>query len=188
MNKLKPNGPNTINLVEEWAQKLGLSESCNSWTWSDGDGMIKRTGEGRKFYPWASSKDWFFFLVLWWLATEAFGGGKSCDRLFSSSLLPGGPFTLYISFSLILAVHLLVVQVATWVLVPFAAFFNLLWVAATKVILFRGHFFINAVRSSAVGINAEVTTSPGIAPPICSHDWPTVLVFSAWVARGGCLY
>ena len=24
--------------------------------------------------------------------------------------------------------------------------------------------------------NAEVTASPGIAPPPCSHSWPTVLV------------
>ena len=42
--------------------------------------------------------------------------------------------------------------VAIWVLAPSTVFFNLLWVAATKVILFRSHFLINTVRSSIVGI------------------------------------
>ena len=77
---------------------------------------------------------------------------------------------------MILALNLLIMQVATWVLVPSATFLNLLWVAATNIALFRGHFLINAARLLGVGFNAEVTTSPGIAPPPCSHGWPTVLV------------
>ena len=35
---------------------------------------------------------------------------------------------------------------------PINHFFNLLWVAPTKVILFKGHFPINAAKSSTVGI------------------------------------
>ena len=35
--------------------------------------------------------------------------------------------------------------------------------------------------------NAEVTASPGIAPPPCSHGWSTMLALFAWDARGGCL-
>ena len=77
---------------------------------------------------------------------------------------------------MILALNLLIMQVATWVLVPSATFLNFLWVAATNIVLFRGHFLINAARLLGVGFNAEVTTSPGIAPPPCSHGWPTVLV------------
>ena len=70
---------------------------------------------------------------------------------FFFSFLEG--FLHYISpFSLILALHLLIMQVATWVLVPSAAFPNLLWVAATKIVLFRGHFLINAARLLGVGI------------------------------------
>ena len=42
-------------------------------------------------------------------------------------------------------------------------------------------------RKQKPGI-AEVTTSPGIASPPCSHGWPTVLVLFAWDALGGCLY
>ena len=82
-------------------------------------------------------------------------GDKNCDLLSSISFLfsiTWGPLMLYTSFPLILAINLLIMQVATWVPIPSAAFFNLLWVAANKVVLFRGHFLINAARSSAVGI------------------------------------
>ena len=56
---------------------------------------------------------------------------------------------------MILALHLLIMQVVTWVLVPSAAFPNLPWVAATKTVLLRGHFLINAARSLVVGIWCE---------------------------------
>ena len=52
---------------------------------------------------------------------------------------------------LILALHLLIMQVTSRVLVPTAAFPNLLWVAATKAALFRGHFLINAARTFSCG-------------------------------------
>ena len=35
--------------------------------------------------------------------------------------------------------------------------------------------------------NAEVTASPGIAPPLCPHGWATMLVLFSWKAREGCL-
>ena len=88
----------------------------------------------------------------------------------------GGFLTLYIPFQLILAFHLLIMQVTTWMLVLSAAFPNLLWVAATKVALFKGHFLINAARTLLWAFNTEVTVSPWIAPPPCSHGWPTVFV------------
>ena len=69
-----------------------------------------------------------------------------------SSPFPRGCLILYISFSLILALHLLIMQVATRMLVPSAASSNFLWVAATKVVLFKGHFLINVARSLVVGI------------------------------------
>ena len=53
---------------------------------------------------------------------------------------------------MILALHLLIMQVVTRVLVPSAAFPNLLWVAVTKTVLLRGHFLINAARSLVVSI------------------------------------
>ena len=35
--------------------------------------------------------------------------------------------------------------------------------------------------------NADVIAFLRIAPPPCSHDWPTVLVLFTWDAWGGCL-
>ena len=125
--------------------------------------------------------------------------GKNCDRLPFSTLVLEGPLMLYIFFPLILAIHLLIMQVATWVPVPSAAFFNLLWVAANKVILEclshlppsltchelqQTMWYCSGVISSLMqpdfllwAFNAEVTASLGIAPPPRPHCWPTVLVF-----------
>ena len=66
---------------------------------------------------------------------------------FSWCSILGGSFPLYISFRSILTVHLLIVQAITRVLVPSATFPHPLWVAATKAILFRGPFIINAART-----------------------------------------
>ena len=115
----------------------------------------KHVGGSVKLYPRAWSEDWFFFLVLQSLVTKAFQDGTNSNRLPSINLLsciPGGFLMLYTSFLLILALDLLIMQVTTWVFIPSAAFSNFLWVAATKVILFRGHFLINVARSLVVGI------------------------------------
>ena len=70
------------------------------------------------------------FLVL---NGESSQGGKNYNRfpffllfLYASLFLSGGHFQLYISFPLILTVHLLIKQVATGVPVPSAALLNLL--------------------------------------------------------------
>ena len=115
----------------------------------------KHVGGSVKLYPRAWFEGWFFFLVLQCLVTKAFQDGTNSNRLPSinfSCPIPGGFLTLYTSFPLILALHLLIMQVATWVLIPSATFSNFLWVAATKVILFKGHFLINAVKSLTVSI------------------------------------
>ena len=62
-----------------------------------------------------------------------------------SFLSPGGHFPLYILLSLILAVYLLIRS-------PIRRLPPLAIVAANKVTLFRGHFFINVARLSAAGI------------------------------------
>ena len=68
------------------------------------------------------------------------------------SLLHETSLVIYSSAPFILAIHLLLVQVATWVSVPSSASLNLLWVAIYRVTLFRGHSFINAARLPAAGI------------------------------------
>jgi len=50
---------------------------------------------------------------------------------------------------MILALHLLIVQATTWVLVPSNTFSGSLWVGVAKAVLFRGLFHINAVRKLA---------------------------------------
>ena len=50
---------------------------------------------------------------------------------------------------MILALHLLVVQATTWVLVPSNTLTGPLWDAATKEALFRGLLYINAAKELA---------------------------------------
>ena len=59
----------------------------------------------------------------------------------------------------------------------------------TQIALVRGHVYINEARMLAVVFNVEVTTYPGIAPLLYSHDCLIALVLSLgtlWeVALGG---
>ena len=59
---------------------------------------------------------------------------------------------IYPSVLFILAIHLSIAQVATWVSVPSSASLNLLWVVVVRMTLFRGHSLINAARLPAAGI------------------------------------
>ena len=51
---------------------------------------------------------------------------------------------------MILAVHLLIVQATTWVLVPLDILLSHLWVGAAKEALFKGLLHINVARELAV--------------------------------------
>ena len=86
--------------------------------------MIESSRGVVKVYPRAWFEDRLFFsLVLLCLVAKVFRGGRDCNRLSSFFLSPllGGQFPLYIPFPLILAVHLLIIQVATGVPVPSTA-------------------------------------------------------------------
>ena len=63
VSELKPNRPNTMNLVEKQTQKLGLYEDLvNGRAGSLGDRIVNSVVEERvKVRPWASSEDEFFF-------------------------------------------------------------------------------------------------------------------------------
>ena len=116
-------------------------------------GMIVREQDrqrrrgGVKVCPRASSEDEFFFSSSDTTQLELSG-------VFWIAIPPLREISLVIYYSapFILAVHLLIVQVATWVSVPSSASLNLLWVAVDRVTLFRGHSFINAARLPAAGI------------------------------------
>ena len=102
---------------------------------------------GVKVYPRASSEDEFFFS-----SSDTTQLGPSGVFWIAIPLLREISLVIYFCAPFILVVHLLVVQVATWVSVPSSASLNLLWVAVDRVTLFRGHSFINAVRLPAAGI------------------------------------
>ena len=67
------------------------------------------------------------------------------------SFIYEGSLTLYSFFWMILILHLLVIWVTTWVLVPLNTLFGLLWVVVAKATLFRGLLHINAARKLASG-------------------------------------
>ena len=76
---------------------------------------------------------------------------------FLSSLLPffpspflGDSYIWYRPSLIIWAIHLLIIQTPTWAPVPLDALTSSLWVAVTKVTLFRGLIFINAARRVVV--------------------------------------
>ena len=69
--------------------------------------------------------------------------------------LRGISLVIYHYVLFILAVHLSVAQVATWVPVPFSASLNLLWVVVVSMALFKGHSLINAAKLPAAGIQCE---------------------------------
>ena len=65
VNELKPNRPNTMNLVKKWAQELGLSEVFfSNQTRPYGSGMAECMEKGWKFIlglgPRINSPSWFF--------------------------------------------------------------------------------------------------------------------------------
>ena len=101
---------------------------------------------GVKVYPRASSEDEFLFSFSDTTQLRPSGVFRIALLFCEISLV------IYSSTPLILAVHLLIVQVATWVSVPSSASLNLLWVVVGRVTLFRGHSFINAAKLPAAGI------------------------------------
>ena len=50
---------------------------------------------------------------------------------------------------MILAIHLLIAQATTWVLVPSDTLSGLLWVEVAKAALFKGLLYINAAKELA---------------------------------------
>ena len=160
VNELKPNRPNTMNLVKKWAQELGLSEVFfSNQTRPYGSGMAECMEKGWKFIlglgPRINSPSWFFSVSrreLSRVLRTAIIFLFFFSPFFSIPLLCEIFVVIYPSPPFILVVHLLIMQVSTWVPIPSSAFLNLLWVAANKVTLFRSHSFINAARLSAAGI------------------------------------
>ena len=48
--------------------------------------------------------------------------------------------------------HLLVILTHTWVYVPSAAPFDVLWAAVTQIALSKGHIYVSGARMLTVGI------------------------------------
>ena len=163
-----------MNLVEEWAQELGLSEGFfSSWTRPYGSGMAECVEKGWKFIlglgPRINSSSWFFGISRW----ELFKSPKNYDRL--SFLLssffffypppPLWDLSCYISFS---SVHPSRSSCKSLLeclshLVPFSTCCELqqtMWYCSGVIpSLMRSDCQLQA-------FNAKVTASPIIAPPL----------------------
>ena len=133
------------------------------WRWNN------RTHRGRvKVYPWALFEDWFFFFsVLWCLAMKAFRNGKNCNRLPSSVI-----YLFYISPS-----HWSWPSIC-WSWKSLLECLSHPPPSLTCCELQQTRWYYSGVISSLMrpdcqlrAFNAEVTTSPRIAPPPCSYGW-----------------
>ena len=138
-----------MNLVEKRAWELGLCE----------DAFNGRAG---------SSRNWIFYSVVGGKVKTRPRSSAEDDFFFSSSdtppielpsvfqitvpLLCEISLVIYPSVLFILAVHLSIAQVDTWVSVPSSTSLNLLWVVVVSMALFRGHSLINTARLPTTGI------------------------------------
>ena len=144
-----------------------------------------------KIYPWAWFDDWFFFLVLRCLVTEAFQGGKNSNRLPSISFFDS-PF-LEGLLRYIFPFHWSWPSIC-WLCRLLLECLSHLPPSSTCCELQQPKWYCSGVISSLIrpdrqlwAFNAEVIASHGIAPPPWFHGWPTVLVLFVWDVRGGCL-
>ena len=140
-------------------------------------------------YPRALSEDWFFFSsVLWYLAAEAFGGGKNCNR---------PPFFLFFLPPFLEGI-LCYISPSHW------SWPSICWScrslleclshpppSLTCCELQQTRWYCSGVISSLMwpncqlrAFNAEVTASPRIAPPPCLHSCSTVLVLLFGTTKG----
>ena len=149
VSKPKPNRPNTINLVEKRAWELGLCENAfNGRAGSLGNWIVYSVVGGKvKARPWSSAEDDFFFSSSDTPPIELPGVFRIAVPPLHRISLVIYPFVLFI-----LAVHLSIAQVATWVSISSSASLNLLWVVVVSMALFRSHSLINAARLPAAGI------------------------------------
>ena len=144
-----------------------------------------------KVYPWAWFEDWFFFLVLRCLVTEAFQGGKNSNHLPSISFFDS-PF-LEGLLRYIFPFHWSWPSIC-WSCRLLLECLSHLLPSSTCCELQQPMWYCSGVISSLMwpdrqlwAFNAEVTASHGIDSPPWFHGWPTVLVLFAWDAQGGCL-
>ena len=104
--------------------------------WGEGQGSSSVLGRG-----------WFLLLLFWYsINRTSLRLSNYRPPLCEISLV------IYLSVLFILAVHLSIAQIATWVFVPSSASFNLLWVVVVSMALFGGHSLINAAKLPAAGI------------------------------------
>ena len=98
--------------------------------WGEGQGSSSVLGRG-----------WFLLLLFWYSTDRTSWRLPNCRPPLQEISL-----VIYPSVLFILAVHLSIAQVATWVSVPSNASLNLLWMVVVSVALFRGHSLINVAR------------------------------------------
>ena len=94
--------------------------------------------------------------------------------LILGSFLHGGFLLLYSLIWTILAFHLLIIQVYTWVPVPSDTLSGVLWVAIIKVALFRSIVYINVVLAALpyIFLSSYHLELPGRSWLFRTYIWP----------------
>ena len=141
-----------------------------------------------KVYPRTWSSDWFcFFSVFLCLATETFGGSKNYDCL-SFCLSP--LFLFFLSPPSLGRASCVIYLIPINLVYPFVDHAGCYLSALSHLPSFSACCELQQIRWYCSGVisslmrpdcqlrafNAEVTVSPRIASPPCSHSCPTVLV------------
>ena len=141
-----------------------------------------------KFYPWTWSSDWFcFFSVFLCLATKTFGGSKNYDY---HSFYLSPLFLFFLSPPSLGRASCVIYLIPIDLGYPFVDHAGCYLSALSHLPPFSACYELQQTRWYCSGVisslmrperqlrvfNAEVTASPRIAHPPCSHSWPTVLV------------
>ena len=146
--------------------------------WND-----RTRGERVKVYPrtW-SENEFFFFSILWCFVAKAFRSSKNCNRLPSFSSLSSVLSLLEGIFRYISPFHWSWPSIC-WLCRSLLDCLSHPMPSSTCCELQQTRWHYLGVISSLMrsdyqlwAFNAEVTTSPRIAPPPCPHSCPLMLV------------
>ena len=143
-------------ICREWVQELGFDETTVNVEGGD-DRVGTKNTKVDGFAIWGEWAPYSMVQTPIWSDSLYAWRRNLCPSPPPPS--PGSPpFTcgrsliLYISLRSILILHLLVIPAYTWVHVPSATLFDILWAAVTQIALPKSHVHISGVRMLAVCI------------------------------------
>ena len=140
-------------ICREWVQELGFDETTVDVEGGDDRVGIKNTGMDGLMVRGNELLTRWYELPFGLIHQRPKGGTWASPPppkeppFFCGDLLPY--MVLLLS---ILILHLLVILAHTWVHIPSATIYDVLWAVVTQIALSRGHVYINGARMLVVGI------------------------------------